>query len=334
MFEVVLSVCLSVSEGPCRDQLVPGLEAETRAACEAQLHRAPDGARCAPLGEVLELMEVAPGVFVHKGQIAEASAENGGDVSNLGFVIGEASVAVIDTGTARWIGEALWRAIRAQTDKPVDHVILTHMHPDHVLGATVLREAGATVWSHARMPRALSDRQENYLESLSRLIGPAFIGTAVSEVDRTVETIVEIDLGARVLEVEAWPTAHTGNDLTVLDTETGTLFAGDLVFHQHTPALDGSLRGWQSVLAELADRNVARVVPGHGDHALAWPEGAAAQARYLAVLAEDTRAAIAEGKRLGEAVEEIAQEEAEAWDLFHIHNPRNATVSFTELEWE
>ncbi|MGB3246587.1 MAG: quinoprotein relay system zinc metallohydrolase 2 [Sulfitobacter sp.] len=337
MFEAIVSVCLAFTDpAVCRDQLVPGYEAETQEACEAALEMLPvEGAICVGAGAALEVSEVAPGVFVHMGAVAEPDGDNRGDVANLGFVIGEEAVAVIDSGTAAWMGEALWRAIRARNDKPVRHVVLTHMHPDHVLGARVLAGAGAQVIGHAKLGRALADRRGNYLESLERLIGRgAFIGTDVPAVDVAVTGQLRIDLGDRVLEVQTWPTAHTGTDLTVLDVATGTLFAGDLVFHRHMPALDGSLKGWRAVMETLAARDIAQVVPGHGGPVLDWPAGGAAMQRYLQVLERDTRAAIAAGTRLGEAVEEIAASERAAWELFEAYNPRNATVAFTELEWE
>jgi quinoprotein relay system zinc metallohydrolase 2 len=290
---------------------------------------------CRAAGEVLEVAEVAPGVFAHLGQVAEPDAGNRGDVSNLGFVIGGASVAVIDTGSAPWMGEALWRAIRARTDLPVTDVILTHMHPDHVFGTGVFMERGARVWGHAGLVRALADRQANYLESLRVLVGEAeFVGVRVPGVTDPVPERAEIDLGGRVLELRAWPVAHTGSDLTVLDRESGTLFSGDLVFDRHTPALDGSLRGWRAVLEEMQAMAVARVIPGHGGPSLDWPAGAHPLARYLTVLEHDTRAAIDQGARLSEAVKTVAQGEAGAWQLFEAYNPRNATVAFTELEWE
>lgn len=328
MFEAVATVCLGAV---CRVALVPGHEAETRAACEAGGHTC----RAAP--SPLPVEAVAPGVFVHVGRVAEPDGENRGDVANIGFVIGTDSVAVIDAGSAAWLGEALWRAIRARTDLPVSHVILTHMHPDHVFGAPVLAAAGAEVVGHAALPRALADRQANYLESLERLIGAeALAGTEPPAVTVTV-TVGDtwaVDLGGRVLTVRAWPMAHTGTDLTVLDGATGTLFAGDLVFDRHVPALDGSVRGWLAALATLRGEPAARVVPGHGAASLPWPEGSDAVLRYLEVLAADTRAALAAGERLGEATAHVGESERGAWDLFDAFNARNATVAYTELEWE
>nr|WP_132544182.1 quinoprotein relay system zinc metallohydrolase 2 [Rhodovulum euryhalinum] len=348
MFEAVLTLCLALAGQECRPVLLPGYEALDEAGCRAALAADPPvpaeslaglvaaGApECRPAEAALAFEEVAPGVLVHLGRIAEADRENLGDIANLGLVIGTRSVAVIDTGSARWMGEAIWRAVRARTDLPVSHVILTHMHPDHVFGATVLAEAGARVVGHAALARALADRQENYLESLAGLIGRgALIGTAVAPVDVVVADRAAIDLGGRVLDLRAWPPAHTGTDLTVRDRDSGILFAGDLVFDGHAPALDGSLRGWQAALEEMVEGGEGRVVPGHGGPVLPWPAGGADTRRYLGVLAADTRAAIDRGDRLSDAVPAIAAAERDRWQLFDQHNARNATVAFTELEWE
>lgn len=336
MFEAVVTLCVALAGAPCRDALVPGYEAGTHADCAAALAaRPPDvaGAFCQRAGAALSVSEIAPGVFVHKGAVAEPDAQNGGDVSNLGFVIGDRAVAVIDSGGAAWIGEALYRAIRAQTDLPVSYVILTHMHPDHVFGASVFGDA--QVVGHRHLARALAERQENYLQSSVRLLGPGHVlGTQSPQVDRGIDGTGTLDLGGRLLELRSWPTAHTSADLTVFDRATSTLFAGDLMFEDHIPALDGSLRGWQAVLAEMQEMQVARLVPGHGGPVLTWPEGGADEMRYLNVLARDASAAIAAGARLGGAVQHIAESEAPHWQLFDAFNPRNATVAFTELEWE
>jgi len=340
MFEVLVTLCLAAEPTVCRDALLPGGEAATLDACEAGLAEAvmPEGAWeagapfCAEAGAALLFAEVAPGIYVHEGAIAEPDAENRGDVANIAFVVGAERVAVIDSGSARWIGEGVWRAVRAETDLPVSHVILTHMHPDHVFGATALE--GAELVAHAGLPRALADRAGNYLESLAGSIGArAFSGSVAPEVTLAVEAPMELDLGGRVLSLTPWPRAHTGTDLTVTDAETGTVIAGDLVFDRHAPALDGSVLGWLEVLEALEGQG-DRVVPGHGGPMLEMRAALGPMRRYLEALRDDTRAAIAAGERLGDAVEHIAESEAERWELFEVYNPRNATVAFTELEWE
>ena len=85
-----------------------------------------------------------------------------------------------------------------------------------------------------------------------------------------IDGTVKLDLDSRILTVRSWPTAHSDNDVSVLDEQTRTLFAGDLVFLTHTPVLDGSLRGWLKVIDELSTLPAQRVVPGHGA-ASEWP---------------------------------------------------------------
>lgn len=329
MMEAIVLMCLASAPELCREVLVPfsGDCAEAEAPLLDGLVAAE--VRCVPAQTGYPVTEVAPGVFVFTGAVDEVRPSNAGAISNAGFVVGQESVAVVDTLGSRLAGEQLYRAVRATTDKPISHVILTHMHPDHIYGATVFAEAGAQVVGHQNLARALADRAGAYGEAMERLMGPeVFLGSALPVVDAMPS---ELNLGGRVLELRSHGFAHTATDVTVLDKATGTMFTGDLVFDRHTPALDGSVVGWQEVLAGLKAK---RIVPGHGAAILPWPEGGADTLRYLGVLARDARAAIAAGESISTAVDHIGETERGRWELFDMFNPRNATAAFAELEWE
>ncbi len=144
-----------------------------------------------------------------------------------------------------------------------------------------------------------------------------------------------LDLGDRPLALTAWePAAHTDCDLTVLDQRTGTLFAGDLVFLGHVPVVDGSVTGWLSLLPRLAAVQAARVVPGHGRVVAPWPGALEDERRYFATLLADARRLVAAGLTLQQAVPQIGESERSRWMLFDDYNPRNATLAFTEMEWQ
>lgn len=283
----------------------------------------------------LPVSEVAPGVFVHQGRYEIFTPRNSGDTSNAGFVIGRDGVAVIDTGGSPQVGSQLLAAVRARTQLPIKYVINTHMHPDHVFGNVAFKGEAATFVGHAKLPRALAARAERYLAINKELLGAAFDGTRIVPPTELVKDRLEVDLGDRKLLVEAHPTAHTDNDVTVLDEKTGTMFLGDLLFAKHVPALDGSIRGWLALIRNLEGRKDVKVaVPGHGPASMPWPSALAAEQRYLGKVAEDVRAMIKQGKTLAEAAQTAGLSEKDAWLLFKEYHARNVSAAFAELEWE
>jgi quinoprotein relay system zinc metallohydrolase 2 len=279
--------------------------------------------------------EVAPGVFVHQGRYEIFTPRNSGDTANAGFIIGRDGVAVIDTGGSPHVGAELLAAIRARTKLPVKYVINTHMHPDHVFGDVAFVPEQPTFVGHAKLPRALAARAERYLAINKELLGPAFEGTRIVPPTELVKDRLELDLGDRKLLLEAHATAHTDNDLTVLDEKTGTMFLGDLLFSKHIPALDGSIRGWLALIAKLSARqDVKLAVPGHGPAAMAWPAALVAEQRYLSRIADEVRTMIKQGKTLADAAATAGLSERDAWLLFKEYNARNVSAAFAELEWE
>jgi hypothetical protein len=101
------------------------------------------------------------------------------------------------------------------------------------------------------------------------------------------------------------------------------------------PALDGSIRGWLTLIDRLGARtDVKRAVPGHGPASMDWPAAFAPERRYLDKVAEDVRALIKQGRTLPEALKSAGLSEKDAWLLFKDYHARNVTATFAELEWE
>src|SRR6516162_8001593 len=171
----------------------------------------------------LPMTEVAAGVFVHNGVHEEASAANEDGIANIGFIVGNDAVAVIDPGGSFAEGRALRAAIRARTDRPIRFVILTHVHPDHIFGAAAFRDDHPDFIGHDRLPGALNQRGEYYMRRLRDALGDEANGTEVVPPTRLVADRLDLDLGGRRLTLQAHRPAHTDNDLTIYDDMTRTL---------------------------------------------------------------------------------------------------------------
>lgn len=281
-----------------------------------------------------ELEEIAPGNFVHYGTLQERTPANLGDQANIGFILGSRCVAVVDSGGSFPVGEALLRAVRVHTSLPVCYVILTHVHPDHVLGAAAFQVEQAVFVGHHNLPRSLQQRGTFYVDRLKRDLGPASQGSEVVAPTLLVKDQLRLDLGGRTVVLHAWPVAHTDNDLTVFDERTGTLWASDLLFLQHTPVLDGSITGFIAVIDQLSTLPAKRFVAGHGRSELPWPQALEPQRRYLKLIRDQTRLALKERKTIEDAVDTVGLSEEKNWVDFEQFHRRNVTAAYAELEWE
>ncbi len=283
--------------------------------------------------ENFALVEVAPSVFIRRGVDAEADAANLDGIANIGFIVGEKSVLVTDSGGSLADGRLLRRMIRDNTGKPISHVVLSHGHPDHFSGAGAFLDEKPVFIGHRNLPEALAMRGDFYRKRLVGLLGESNVGPLVPPT-MVVTAEDEIDLGGRRIALTAHKPAHTTSDLSMLDVATGLFLPADLLFVGRIPSLDGSLPGWIAQLEAMRKQNHGRAVPGHGPASVDFGPTSAALLLYLTALRDGVRAEIDGGGSIQHAMRHVGQSERNKWKLFDDYNQRNVAEAYSELEWQ
>jgi len=275
-----------------------------------------------------------PGLYVHLGRDLPLDAPGHDDIANIGFIVGERCVAVIDTGGSVRIGRELRMAIRGRTALPICYVINTHVHVDHVLGNAAFAKDSPRFVGHAALAAAIARNRDFFVREYPRDFDGAPSPAQVLGPDLLIEHELTLDLGNRPLTLRAWPAAHTDCDLTVFDERTSTLWTGDLLFRRRLPALDGSLKGWLEVIDELAGTKAALTIPGHGPPTVDLRAGLARERDYLRALRDGVRRELSAGESMQDAISRVARGEAARWRLWSEVHPRNVARAYQELQWE
>lgn len=278
--------------------------------------------------------DIGDGIYVHHGVHLDIDDGYQGDICNASFVVGSKGVAVIDTGGSLKVGKQLREAIRKVTPLPVLYVINTHVHPDHIYGnAAFLADKPAFI-GHDKLATAMELRREQYAKLNARLLGEDAKGSELVKPTISVKTTLELDLGDRKLMLTAHPVAHTNTDVSVMESKTSTLFAGDLLFIERTPVLEGGIKGLIAEIEKLKSSPAKQAVPGHGPVTKNWVEALNNAQHYLNVLLTDIRASIKKGESMEATMNTAAASEKDKWKLFDIANRRNVNTIYPALEWE
>ena len=215
-----------------------------------------------------EPAEVAAGIFVFPDERVPL-------VPNVGIVVGEQAVLVIDTGMGlRSAEHVLAHARRLAAGKPL-YLTVTHFHPEHGFGAQVFAGQATIIYNESQRDE-LRRKGAGYIGMFKEIFGPNVAAEleGVELVDPHVvyDGAAEIDLGGHVALLRSFGRAHTGGDQVVL-VDGSVLFGGDLFETRMFPIVpwfppdDVDVDGnrWIEVLDELAALNPSIVVPGHGE---------------------------------------------------------------------
>ena len=248
-----------------RRRLLRGLAAASLGAwaqADAQVRVPPTGPR------VVTPVEVADGVWMVQGDAALGTPANRNYISNAGFVVSQAGVAVIDALGAPVLAQELLASIRRITPQPLRYALVTHYHADHIYGLQVLKASGARVVAHPAAKLYLNAETAQQRLQASRLeLAPWVDETTqlVAADDWMTGVEHRIALGEERLLLRHLGPAHTAEDLAVMVERAGVLFAGDLVFRGRIPFVgQADSRQWIASLNRLIELKPRLVVPGHG----------------------------------------------------------------------
>lgn len=177
-------------------------------------------------------------------------------VGSVGLLVGDEYVVMIDD-SLRQSGDAVVAKAEELAGRPVDFVINTHVHGDHVGSNQTLAESGAIIFAHDNIRKRMKDDPD--LNT-----GPGALPVI------TFSDEVTFHVNGQEAFVFHLPAAHTDGDAAILFREANVIAPGDIVFRGVFPYIDldngGTVAGYKAAMQKLIDMADAdtKFISGHG----------------------------------------------------------------------
>lgn len=203
-------------------------------------------------------VEVAPGIYQignsNEGFALDVPADFVG--GGVGLLVGDEYVVMIDD-VLEPTAPALVATAEEIAGRPIDFVINTHAHGDHVGGNVYVTEKGALVISHDQLRARMRDN-----EDLNT--GPGALPVITFSDRMTFHVNGEEAVAIHI------PKAHTDGDAIIHFRNANVIAAGDLSFRGLFPFIDldsgGTVAGYMAGMQQLIDMadEDTRFITGHG----------------------------------------------------------------------
>lgn len=275
--------------------------------------------------------ELGPGLY---GYTAEGDP-------NSGVVIGDDSVLVVDAQATPIMAQDVIARIRAVTDKPIRHVVLSHYHAVRVLGASAYE--GAEIIASDVTRDLIVERGQQDMDSEIGRFPRLFRGResipGLTWPDIVFHKRMTLWLGRREVQIIHIGRSHSAGDTVVWLPEEKVLFAGDTVEFGATPYCgDAHFTDWPGTLAALRALGAEKLVPGRGRSLVNTKEveeGIAGTAAFTSDLFALAKQAVAKGQELGafyrDAMAAMAPKYGH-WVIFEHCMPFNASRAYDEAK--
>lgn len=189
-------------------------------------------------------------------------------VSNIGFVVGERAVLVIDTGLGPPNGARVLGVAQKLAGSRALYLVTTHVHPEHDLGAQAFPATTKLIRSTdqikdidefgLQLAKVFATRSPTHAELLK--------DADFRKADIVFERDYDLDLGGVRARILAMGVNHTRGDTAIWIETDRVLFAGDVAMKAQ-PAFaspHSSLRHWLASLDQLEALKPTLIVPSHG----------------------------------------------------------------------
>ena len=187
------------------------------------------------------------------------------------YLIEGVTLAVVDTGPP-WSAGKVVRYIESigRSPEELEHILITHSHPDHTTGAlSLIGRTGARLIAHRGDTTTVSSHKVHlsYVGLLSRLRAPLPLlrGTPVSQVAEDGNSLPILE-GVKVIHTPG----HTPGSVCYLLEDKGVLFSGDTLFSdghgisRSVPYPRSNRDDYKRSVARLATLEFDTLCGGHG----------------------------------------------------------------------
>lgn len=306
-----------------------------------------------PYGAVslpFELHQVpdAPVYFVI-GRSGVPDAVNEGHTSNAGFVVTDAGVVVFDALGTPALGYRLLQRIREVTDKPVERIVVSHYHADHIYGLQAFKEhAGAPpVWAQQQTLGYLGGSAASQGEDAERRLAQRREAlfpwvdekTYIVPPDHTFADGATFEVGGVHFELKHLGPAHAPGDSIMLVKDYGVLFSGDVIYKGRVPFLDSpqtNIAHWLEGLDYLSNLQPPPryIIPGHGTASEDMHKAVAVTRDYIEYVRAAMRKAVQNFVPFDEAYAATDWSRYKDLPAFDASNRGNAYRIYLEMEAE
>jgi len=281
----------------------------------------------------MEFRPITPGVYAFVGETGARTYENEGMNANSGFIITEAGVVVVDSGSTWNVAEAIHAAIRRVTDQPVKYVVNTGGQDHRWLGNGYFRAQGAEILAAAPAIDDMNARGAAQLQALAGELKEKVAGTEVVLPTRIFAQAEVLTLGGREIQLLYLGGGHTPGDSVVWLPADGVLFAGDLVYVDRLLGVlpFSSAIAWLNAFAELERLQPRIIVPGHGA-VCDLPKAQRDTRDYLQLLVAHMQRAVDGMVDLQEAIDALDQSAFRHLANYELLKGGNASRVYLEME--